>query len=72
MAKVSDAHALRATLRTNFNAFVCKMFSALAPGQTFMPNWHLEAIAYQLERLRRGEIRRLIINMALSCLDAAR
>jgi hypothetical protein len=40
MAKVSDAHALRATLRTNFNAFVCKMFSALAPGQTFMRNWH--------------------------------
>ena len=28
-----------------------------------MSNWHLEAIAYQLERLRRGEITRLIINM---------
>jgi len=28
-----------------------------------MPNWHLEAIAYQLERLRCGEISRLIINM---------
>ena len=25
--------------------------------------WHVEAIAYQLERVRRGEIRRLIINM---------
>ena len=28
-----------------------------------MSNWHLEAIAYQLERVRRGEIKRLIINM---------
>ena len=25
--------------------------------------WHVEAIAYQLERVRRGEVRRLIINM---------
>ena len=63
MAKVSDGHAFRATLRTNFNAFVCKAFSALAPGQTFTRNWHLEAIAYQLERLRCGKMRRLIINM---------
>ena len=28
-----------------------------------MPNWHITAIAYQLERIRRGEITRLIINM---------
>jgi predicted phage terminase large subunit-like protein len=35
----------------------------LAPGQMYVPNWHLAAIAYQLERIRRGEIRRLIINM---------
>jgi hypothetical protein len=29
----------------------------------FLPNWHIKAIAYQLERIRRGEINRLIINM---------
>ena len=63
MAKVSKARALRATLYASLNAFVRKVFSALAPGQTFVRSWHLEAIAYQLERLRRGEIRRLIINM---------
>jgi hypothetical protein len=55
MAKVSDAQALRATLRANFNAFVDKAFTTLAPGQTFVPNWHLQAIACQLGRLRRGE-----------------
>ena len=62
-AMVSEARRFRALLRTNFNAFVEKAFAALAPGQTFVPSWHLQAIAYQLERLRRGEITRLIINM---------
>jgi predicted phage terminase large subunit-like protein len=59
----ADPRLLRALLRKNFNAFVEKAFAALAPGQDFDPGWHLEAIAYQLERLRRGEITRLIINM---------
>ena len=55
---------LRALLRQHFNAFVEKAFATLAPGHTFVPSWHLEAIACQLERLRRGEITRLIINIA--------
>jgi predicted phage terminase large subunit-like protein len=63
MAKASEARILRALLRTNFPAFVRKVFATLESGQTYVPSWHLEAIAYQLERIRRGEIRRLIINM---------
>jgi len=59
----ADARLLRALLRQNFNAFVEKAFATLAPGQDFDPGWHLRAIAYQLERLRRGKITRLIINM---------
>ena len=35
----------------------------LCPGQEFERSWHIEAIAYLLEQVRRGEIRRLIINM---------
>ena len=35
----------------------------MSPGQTTFRRWHVEAIAWQLERVRRGEIRRLIINM---------
>jgi hypothetical protein len=62
----ADARLLRALLRQHLNAFVEKAFAALAPGQSFVPNWHLQAIAYQLERLRRGEIKRLIINMPRS------
>jgi predicted phage terminase large subunit-like protein len=63
MTKASEARVLRALLRSNFTAFVRKVFVTLESGQVYVPNWHLEAIAHQLERVRRGEIRRLIINM---------
>ena len=33
----------------------------LNPGMPFLPNWHIRAIAYQLERVRRGEVNRLSI-----------
>jgi hypothetical protein len=35
----------------------------LSPGADFLPNWHIDAIAYQLDRVRAGEITRLIINL---------
>jgi predicted phage terminase large subunit-like protein len=63
MARASEARILRALLRSNFAAFIQKVFASLESGQTFVPNWHLHAIVYQLERVRRGEIKRLIINM---------
>jgi predicted phage terminase large subunit-like protein len=59
----SDARLLRALLRRNFNAFVEKAFATLAPGQAFVPGWYLRAIGWQLERVRRGEVRRLIVNL---------
>jgi predicted phage terminase large subunit-like protein len=35
----------------------------VVPGQELLLNWHLEAITHQLERVRRGETRRLIITL---------
>jgi predicted phage terminase large subunit-like protein len=61
---MSEARVLQALLRSDLRAFVEKVFRILCPGQIYVPTWHIEAIVYQLERLRRGEIRRLIINMA--------
>ncbi|MBR0719116.1 phage terminase large subunit [Bradyrhizobium liaoningense] len=52
-----------AILRNDFGSFVYRCFLHLNPGTKFLPNWHIQAIAYQLERIRRGEITRLIINM---------
>lgn len=61
--KVDQAALFRAIIRTDFGSFLRKVFYTLSPGQTFVPGWHYRAIAYQLERVYRGEINRLIINM---------
>src|ERR1700745_2201486 len=63
MTTPPDARLLEALLRSDFRAFVHKAFTTLCPGQNYVNTWHVEAIAWQLERVRRGEIRRLIINM---------
>ncbi len=55
--------ALEAMLRQDFMAFFMKVFATLEPGIGFAPNWHYEHLAWQLERVRRGEVRRLIINV---------
>ena len=44
-----------AILRTNFEAFVKRGFMTLNPGFPYLDNWHISAIAYQLDRIRRGE-----------------
>jgi predicted phage terminase large subunit-like protein len=61
--RTMDVRAYQALLRNDFRLFVHKVFSTLCPGQTFVPGWFIDAICWQLERVRRGEIRRLIINM---------
>jgi len=63
VSNLSEQDLLKAILRQDFAAFIRKTFNALSPGQTFVPSWHIGALAYQLERVRRGETKRLIINM---------
>jgi predicted phage terminase large subunit-like protein len=58
-----DRALLKAASRSDFVTFLHRCFLVLNPGATFWPNWHIEAIAYQLERCLRGEIKRLIINL---------
>ena len=43
--------------------FLHRSVLMLNPGAPFLPNWHLEAIAYRLEQVRHGKITRLIINL---------
>jgi hypothetical protein len=63
MTMPSDARILEALLRNDFRAFVHKVFTTLNPGQIYVNNWHNGAIAWRLERVRRGAVRRLIINI---------
>ena len=52
-----------AILRRHFELFLRRCLMTLNPGQNYLPNWHIQAIAHQLKRMWRGEITRLIINM---------
>lgn len=58
-----DRALLRAVLRHDLVAFTQRVFQTVVPRQTFVSNWHIEAIAYELGRAMRGEIRRLIITL---------
>lgn len=57
------AAALAAIARRDFVSFVAICFNILMPGSRFLPNWHILALAYHLEQVRLGNIKRLIINM---------
>ncbi len=61
--KSRDRALLEALLRNDLAAFTQRCFQTVVPGQVFLPNWHIEAITYELERVRRGETRRLIITL---------
>ncbi len=54
---------LRVVLRSDLTAFVERCFNQVNPGIAFVPEWYIDAIAHQLERVRRGEIKRLIVNL---------
>jgi predicted phage terminase large subunit-like protein len=58
-----DENLLNAVLRQDLHSFTRKTFNTLNPGQRFEPEWYIQAITYQLERVRRGKINRLIINL---------
>jgi predicted phage terminase large subunit-like protein len=52
-----------AILRTDFPSFIQKSFTELNSGATYLRNWHIDAIAHQLELARTGANPRLIITM---------
>jgi hypothetical protein len=59
---MSSQQVLDALFRQDFPSFAEKVFCTLNPGKGFKPNWHLEAIAHQLDRVRSGDEKKLIIN----------
>jgi len=63
MSRDTDIELLDAILRESFVSFIRKTFNTLNPGTRFLDNWHIEAIAWWLEQVRLGRIKRLIITM---------
>lgn len=54
---------LKLKLRSEFKWFIAKCFGTLNPGTEYLSNWHIDAIAWHLEQVRLGRIKRLIITM---------
>lgn len=63
-AAVDPQRELDAFLRTDFQAFVEKVFEQLNPGRPLIPNWHHRAITYYITRVAiERQHTRLIINL---------
>lgn len=54
---------LDAVIRTDLASFIEKAFATLNAGQTFVLNWHIWTIAWHLQQVAEGNIRRLIIEL---------
>ena len=63
MTILTKIDLLDGLLRTDLHAFIQRSFYTLNPGATFVSDWHIRAIAHQLERLARGDNKRLIITL---------
>jgi predicted phage terminase large subunit-like protein len=59
----ADRRIRDAIIRTDFPSFITQAFHVLSPSATYYDNWHIHAMAYQLEQVRLGKIRRLIITV---------
>lgn len=60
---MSNYRVLDALVRSNFHIFIRKVFETLHPGMPLLDNWHIEAIAHQLQSVQSGGLRRSIITM---------
>jgi len=59
---MNDATRLTSVLRSELRHFIRKSFRTILPGTPYLPNWHIDAIAYQLMQVQAGETTRLLIN----------
>lgn len=49
--------------RQDLSSFVQRAFTIVDPGATYRHGWHVDAIAWHLEQVAQGQIKRLIITM---------
>src|SRR5688572_9591035 len=59
----NDRTLLGAVLRNDFAAFIQRSFQTVVPGQPYLSNWHVAAMAHHLELCRLRKIRRLLITL---------
>ena len=54
---------LEMKLRSDLSTFIHRAFQTVAPAQTFLHNWHIDAMAWLLEQCATGSIKRLLITL---------
>src|SRR6476659_3127431 len=57
------ASLVAAIIGSDLYAFIRASFPIVSGGRQFLPNWHVEALAYELSEVMRGGTRRLIITV---------
>ncbi|MER8400419.1 phage terminase large subunit [Mesorhizobium sp. M1348] len=63
-SKETNAAALLNTgARADFYTFVRKVFQLVAPGEEFVPNWHIDAMCFAVMDFLAGTERRLVVNV---------
>ncbi len=61
---INDPSALITELmRCDFVSFLIRAFPHLNGGANLIPNWHLDAVAYELNRVASDDCRRLLVTM---------
>lgn len=60
---IPDRVELSALLRQDFGLFLQFAFGELGGGRAYQHNWHIGAIEHQLDRIRLGDNRRLMVTM---------
>ncbi len=56
-------HWYRQLLGEDFATFIGRTLQTVNPGASFLPNWHIDLLAEYLEAARKGQCRRLLINL---------
>lgn len=58
-----ERRVFQALMRQDLGSFIHKVFQTVDPARRYVHNWHLDAIAWHLQKCQEGRIRRLIITM---------
>jgi len=62
-ANLTDRQMFNTLLREDFAFFVTRTFATVAPNETYVNNWHINAMAHVLEQLVTGDLRRAVITL---------
>ena len=61
--RLLDRRLLDLCLQYDLETFIERSFQTVAPGQQYLPNFHIKALAWHLEQCAKGKIKRLLVTL---------